>query len=91
MSMGKVKLNMAGFRQVRQSAGVMHELTVQAQAMKWRADSMHVTEGAEYDYAPAVTTDRGSVALCTTGKATKPHIKAMVDNAHHNTLLKAVK
>lgn len=89
--MNRVKLNYAGFRKVRQSAGVMNALTAQARAMCDRANSMHVTEGAEYEYAAAQPTDRGSIALCSTGHGNRAHVKAMADNARNNTLLKAVR
>ena len=34
---------------------------------------------------------KGSVALATTGHGSEGNVKAMEDNAKHNTLLKAVK
>lgn len=87
---GKVKLSYAAFRRIRQSPEVMHMISEEARAMCDRANSMHVTKGAEYDYAVAQTTEHGSVALCTTGGYGTPHYRAKIDNAKHNTLLKAV-
>lgn len=85
--MPKVKLNLAGFRQVRQSAGAMHIITQKAQQISETANELAQTKNARYDYAVAHTTDHGAVALATT----KGSGAAAFDNAKHNTLLKAVK
>lgn len=53
--------------------------------MMRRANSMHVTRGAVYDYAPSMRTSHGSIALVSTSND-----KARVDQAAHGTLLKAV-
>ena len=76
--MPKVKLNLAGFRQVRQSAGAMHVITEQAKRIADTANELAQTKNAHYDHAVAHATTKGSVA-------------AAFDNAKHNTLLKAVK
>ncbi len=88
--MSKVKLNLAGFRQMRQSAAIQAELTRQAQAIASRANAAAVTKGARYTYAEAVASDIGSVALATTGYGSQTAVKAMIDQAKHDTLLKAV-
>ena len=98
--MPKVKLNLAGFRQVRQSAGAMHVITEQAKRIADTANELAQTKNAHYDHAVAHATDhgavalattKGSVALATTGHGSEGNVKAMEDNAKHNTLLKAVK
>lgn len=88
--MAKVKLNLNGFRQVRQHPAVMDEITRQAESITDRANRMSTVDGAEYEAAPATRTDRGSIALASTGNGTDAHGKAMVDNAKNNTLLKAL-
>ena len=55
-----------------------------------RANSMAVTKGARYEAVPAKDTEAGCVALATTGHGSEWAVKAIVDNAHHNTLLKAM-
>ncbi len=82
---GVVKLNLSEFRQYRQDPTVMTELDRQAAEMMHRANSMHVTRGAVYDYAPSMRTSHGSIALVSTSND-----KARVDQAAHGTLLKAV-
>ena len=86
--MAKVKLNLDGFREVRRSAAPI--VTEQAEGVAARANSMHVTKGASYEAVPARDTEVGCVALVTTGHGSQQAVKAMVDNAHHNTLLKAM-
>lgn len=56
-----------------------------------RANSMAQVKGATYEAATHVSTPKGSVALATTGHGSEGNVKAMEDNAKHNTLLKAVK
>ena len=85
--MPKVKLNLAGFRQVRQSAGAMHVITEQAKRIADTANELAQTKNAHYDHAVDHATDHGAVALATT----KGSVAAAFDNAKHNTLLKAVK
>lgn len=89
--MAKVKLNLAGFRAVRQSAPIQHAIDQQAALIAARANSMAQVEGATYEAATHVSTPKGSVALATTGHGSEGNVKAMEDNAEHNTLLKAVK
>ena len=84
--MAKVKLNLAGFRAVRQSAGAMYVITQQAQRIAETANELAQTKNAHYAHAVARTTGRGAVALATT----KGSGNAAYDNAKHNTLLKAV-
>lgn len=52
---------------------------------------MAQVEGATYEAATHVSTPKGSVALATTGHGSEGNVKAMEDNAKHNTLLKSVK
>lgn len=87
--MSKVTLNLSGFRQLRQSTAIQAELTRQAQAMASRANAAAITKGALYTHAPAIATDIGSVALATTGHGSQAAVKAMIDQAKHDTLLKA--
>ncbi|GDZ29717.1 hypothetical protein MCC01978_02690 [Bifidobacteriaceae bacterium MCC01978] len=89
--MAKVKLNLAGFRQVRQSAPIQQAIDQQAALIAARANSMAQVKGATYEAATHVSTPKGSVALATTGHGSEGNVNAMVDNAKHNTLLKAVK
>ena len=89
--MAKVKLNLAGFRQVRQSAPIQQAIDQQATLIAARANSMAQVKGATYEAATHVSTPKGSVALATTGHGSEGNVNAMVDNAKHNTLLKAVK
>lgn len=89
--MAKVKLNLAGFRAVRQSAPIQQAIDQQATLIAASANSMAQVEGATYEAAPHVSTTKGSVALATTGHGSEGNVKAMEDNAKHNTLLKAVK
>ncbi|NMM96289.1 hypothetical protein G1C98_1025 [Bifidobacterium sp. DSM 109960] len=86
--MTKVKLNLEGFRQVRRAAAPA--VTAQAESIATRANGMVSTKGASYQALPAVSTPEGCVALATTGHGTAASVKAMVDNARHNTLAKAV-
>ena len=89
--MAKVKLNLAGFRAIRQSAPIQQTIDQQAALIAARANSMAQVEGATYEAATHVSTPKGSVALATTGHGSEGNVKAMVDNAKHNTLLKSVK
>ena len=89
--MAKVKLNLAGFRAIRQSAPIQQTIDQQATLIAARANSMAQVEGATYEAATNVSTPKGSVALATTGHGSEGNVNAMVDNAKHNTLLKAVK
>jgi len=86
--MAKVKLDYAGFREVRRSAAPI--VTELAEDIAARANSMAVTKGARYEAVPARETEAGCVALVTTGHGSQPAVKAMVDSVHHNTLLKAM-
>ena len=90
-AMAKVKLNLAGFRAVRQSAPIQQAIDRQATLIAARANGMAQVEGATYEAATHVSTPKGSVALATTGHGSEGNVKAMEDNAKHNTLLKAVK
>lgn len=86
--MAKVTLNLEGFRQVRRAAAPA--VTAQAEAITSRANALAATKGAVYTALPAVETPEGCVALATTGRGSNAAVKAMVDNASHNTLAKAV-
>lgn len=89
--MAKVKLNLAGFRAIRQSAPIQQTIDQQATLIAARANSMAQVKGATYEAATHASTPKGSVALATTGHGSEGNVNAMVDNAKHNTLLKAVK
>ena len=89
--MAKVKLNLAGFRAVRQSAPIQQTIDQQAALIAARANSMAQVEGATYEAATHVSTPKGSIALATTGHGSEGNVKAMVDNAKHKTMLKTVK
>ena len=89
--MAKVKLNLAGFRTIRQSAPIQQTIDQQATLIAARANSMAQVEGATYEAATHVSTPKGSVALATTGHGGEGNVKAMEDNAKHNTLLESVK
>ncbi|KAA8826845.1 hypothetical protein EMO92_01365 [Bifidobacterium reuteri] len=89
--MAKVKLNLAGFRQIRQSAPIQQAIDQQATLIAARANNMAQVEGATYEASTHISTPEGSIALATTGHGAKGNVNAMVDNAKHNTLLKAVK
>lgn len=86
--MAKVKLDLNGFLEVRRSAAPI--VTELAEDVASRANSMAVTKGASYEAISAIDTPEGCVALATTGHGSEQAVKAMVDNAHHNTLLKAM-
>ena len=86
--MAKVKLDYAGFREVRRSAAPI--VTELAEDIAARANSMAVTKGARYEAAPAKGTEAGCVALATTGHGDKANGYAAYDNYAHNTLLKAM-
>ncbi|MDU2421299.1 MAG: hypothetical protein E7D48_04180 [Bifidobacterium scardovii] len=88
--MAKVKLNLAGFRQIRQSAPIQHAIDQQATLIAARANNLAHVEGATYEAKTHISTPEGSVALATTGRGSNGNVKAMADNAKHNTLLKAV-
>ena len=85
--MGRVRLNYEGFRQVRRAAAPI--ITAQAEAIAARANGMAATRGAVYTALPAVETPEGCVALATTSHGNAAAGKAIVDNAKHNTLVKA--
>ncbi|KFI50015.1 hypothetical protein [Bifidobacterium biavatii] len=82
----RVKLNYKGFKAIRQSAPVMHKVTLAAKGVADRANMLKSSPRAQYGYAVAQTTSKGSIALAST----KGSAAAKRDNAKHNTLLKAV-
>lgn len=90
--MPKVKLNLAGFRQVRQSPRMLSELNVEAERIADRANALATSECSHPEHARfkalnPILTKPGAVALVTTGGDPG----CMGHNAKHNTLLKAVK
>ena len=84
--MAKVKLNLAGFRQIRQSAGAMHAITEQAKRIADTANELAQTKKRPLRPRRGPHHRPRSVALATT----KGSRAAAYDNAKHNTLLKAV-
>ncbi|MFQ9081687.1 MAG: hypothetical protein ACLR4V_04240 [Bifidobacterium bifidum] len=90
--MPKVKLNLAGFRQVRQSAPIQQTIDRTGRAHRRHVPTAwHRSKARHYEAATHVSTTKGSVALATTGHGSEGNVKAMEDNAKHNTLLKSVK
>lgn len=90
--MAKVKLNLAGFRQVRQSPRMLSELNAEAERTANRANALATSEcshpeHARFEALKPILTEAGAVALVTTGGDPG----CMAHNAKHNTLLKAVK
>ncbi|MFT8592430.1 MAG: hypothetical protein ABF747_02295 [Bifidobacterium sp.] len=80
-----VKLNFAAFTAFRQDGKTQAAIVSEAEKLAGRANAMHVTAGAEYDATPARASTKGSTSLVSTGNT-----KARVDQAAHNTLLKAL-
>lgn len=89
--MAKVKLNLAGFRAVRQSAPIQQTIDQQAALIAAVPTAWHRSKARPTRPQPHVSTPKGSVALATTGHGSEGNVKAMEDNAKHNTLLKSVK
>lgn len=84
----RVRLDYAAFRAFRQSPEVQAAIEAEARVMAQRADSMSMRNDAgtpDYEATTAMSESKGSVALVSTGNTA-----ARVDNAFHNTLLKAV-
>lgn len=86
----KVKLDYRGFKAYRQSRQVKDILDDLATSKAKQATDMAAVKGAEYQAARATDTDRGSIALVSTGSESVASVKAMVDNQRNNTLLKAM-
>lgn len=88
--MSRVKLNMQGFTQFRRDAGTRAAVDQVADQVAARANSMASTTikagKPVYSVAPPINSAVGSIALVSTHGSTA----ARVDNAAHNTLLKAV-
>jgi hypothetical protein len=81
----QIKLNFAAFRAFRQDSKTQAAIESEAEKLQSRANALHVTHGAEYDATTARSGLKGSTALVSTGNT-----KARVDQAAHNTLLKAL-
>lgn len=94
MAKTRVKLNYDGFTAIRQSAGAKQAITEQAQAIAARANNAAIVENAEYTFASAINTTKGSVALASTwsssGVKDRYSAAAAVDQALYKTLTKAV-
>lgn len=86
--MAKVKLNYAGFRQVRRSCAPL--VAEQAELLAARANSMAVEPKARYVAVEPMETKAGVVALVSTGRDSTEAGYTAFDNAKHNTLLKAL-
>lgn len=86
MARGKVILHSAGFTAVRQSAGVMEIVEDEAAAMAADANLGALIKNAEYSSTDSMITSQGCIALATT----RGSYEACLDQALHDTLLKAV-
>lgn len=88
--MSRVKLNLQGFTQFRRDPGTRRAVEQVAEEVAGRANSMASTtiRAGKPVYSVASTIDSrvGSIALVTT----RNNLPACIDNAAHNTLLKAV-
>jgi len=81
----RVKLNYAAFTAFRRDAKTQAAVAAEAEKLAARANALHVTDGAEYDATQARDSMKGTTALASTGNT-----KARLDQAAHNTLLKAL-
>lgn len=86
----RVKLNNAGFQALRRDPGIVAEVNRQAEGIAARANSMAVEPGAVYRALPAQASPEGTIALATTSHYEEGSVEAMLDQAKHDTLLKAV-
>ena len=88
--MSRVKLNLPGFTEFRRDAGTRAAVEQVAEEVAGRANSMASTTikagKLVYSVATPINSAVGSIALVSTHDNTA----ARVDNAAHNTLLKAV-
>ena len=88
--MSRVKLNLPGFTEFRRDAGTRRAVEQTAEQVAARANSMASTTikagKPVYSVAPPINSAVGSIALVTT----RGNLAATIDNAAHNTLLKAV-
>lgn len=86
----RVKLNLQGFTAFRRDAGTRRAVEQTAEQVAARANSMASTTikagKPVYSVATPISTQVGSIALVTT----RGNLAATIDNAAHNTLLKAV-
>lgn len=80
-----VKLNFAAFTAFRRDAKTQAAVADVAEKLASRANALHVKAGAEYDATSARDSTKGTTALVSTGNT-----QARVDQAAHNTLLKAL-
>ena len=69
--MAKVKLNLAGFRAVRQSAPIQQAIDRQATLIAARANGMAQVEGATYEAATHVSTPQAASRSPRPGTAPK--------------------
>ena len=89
--MSTVKLNNAAFRAIRQSAGVQAALNREATAMAQRANALAASQcdnpgHRHFTAVPDRTTDRGSIALVSTGS----DAGTMAHESAHGTLEKSI-
>lgn len=89
--MGRVKLDLAGFRAFRQSAAVQAACTAEAKKIAAAANQRAAgecshPEHAKFEALVSTDTSRGSIALVTTGG----DAGCIAHNAKHNTLVKAL-
>lgn len=88
--MSRVKLNLPGFTEFRRDAGTRRVVEQAAEQVAARANSMASTTikagKPVYSVATPINSAVGSIALVTT----RGNLAATIDNAAHNTLLKAV-
>ncbi|HJE56588.1 MAG TPA: hypothetical protein K8W03_07460 [Bifidobacterium pseudolongum subsp. globosum] len=88
--MSRVKLNLPGFTQFRRDPATRRAVEQVADDVAARANSMAsktIKVGVPvYSVATPISTQVGSIALVTT----RGNLAATIDNAAHNTLLKAV-
>jgi hypothetical protein len=80
-----VKLNLPAFTAYRRDAATQAAVASEAERLAERANALHVTEGAEYAATAARDSANGTTALVSTG-----NYEARIDQASHNTLLKAL-
>lgn len=81
----RVKLDYAAFKAFRQDAATQAAVQSEAEKLAARANDMHMTQGAEYSATTARDSAKGTTALVSTGNT-----EARIDQARHNTLLKAL-
>ncbi len=89
--MAKVKLNLAGFRAVRQSAPIQQAIDRQAALIAARANGMAQVEGATYEAATHVQHPQRPARARHDRARLRRQREGRWRQREHNTLLKAVK